>query len=472
MRLLSIVLFGPFGRAVGISFVLCVIWSFWYFAPQGPVAVIRDRLANEITRDFGPTVDFGESLSSGSNDNRLEIETSDPTWYVVRHLDDHLSIHERGTGRLMSQLPPAKYEFIECSRWGRRLKAFVGLYCGIWDAENGTLIHQRKWDGNCMMSEDGRHLTIDKSAGDFGTDLEIVNVNRGEIIIRIQKGMPIDAISEDAVPPILSRHSWVSFCSNGRWMALYVRDADSKRWYWFWNLESKAPSWRVPISCIDDNYDPAFDPTGRYFGMSNRNQGLLVDLSTSPPTDLSDLIAGFSSNVKLAKGRVLGTGEGARTSEFRVWDLDQRRLVSSVPYGGGFSQNTAISPDHKIAILRDDFHSDRIENTIARFMSFWKNQSTTTRSQFLVIDLSTGKVINRIRSEHLLEFDKDLNHVWSRRNRVEDDDVIYECFPLRAPGPSIWLWLMTALGIVLVILDVRRSWRRKMTIRRSQLASI
>ncbi len=77
------------------------------------------------------------------------------------------------------------------------------------------------------------------------------------------------------------------------------------------------------------------------------------------------------------------------------------------------------------------------------------------------LNTATGRIIHQLPSYGFVAFGEDNATIWTCRN-IDNSvlNVTLEQFPLAAHGIQWWLWLLTLIGVVVVIVDRRTALRR------------
>jgi len=445
----NIVLGGPALAAMVVGVLACV-WTIWWSAPQSPVEIVRMTDPRAEESDFGPSIPAprGFICGNGVDFSRL-MELPDTTWTISQESTGALKISEAGTHRLNQTLPPADYRWIAGSKFGRRLAAQNGDFFQVWDVESGAKLGQ--WEARPQkrnLSLSGRHVsTYSTNAPDF----DVVEVDSGRQIVHLESGDRM-APHEEADAPTL-RSIWLTaFSPDGRWVIVLARSSDDRCWLWLWDLTNGKPVWLQSVREFRDSIgcNPRFDRSGRYLSLGCDPPLSLFDLSTSPPTDLSALVADVELFVTLTDRRAIGMAAEKGPTEYRIFDLDRRQPIGRYAMHHEFSREPTISPDGRLIIVTESSGGGPLDKVVHTILE-WIGRSVTDQTSYRVIDLADGQTVNRfVTAERPTQFDVDLQSVWCHSCTWDHGNECWLRYPLRSAGPPWWLWGATAVGALIV----------------------
>jgi hypothetical protein len=161
-----------------------------------------------------------------------------------------------------------------------------------------------------------------------GPPFEVLEVESGRQIVNLKPGAAMLPHDGPDRPTLLS--SWLNaFSPDGRWVLLLARSTDERCWLWLWDVTSAIPVWLQSVREFRDSIGatPSFDRSGRYLRLGCDPPHSLFDLSTSPPTDLSGLVADVELSVTLTDRRAIGVASENGPTECRIFDLDRRQPI-------------------------------------------------------------------------------------------------------------------------------------------------
>jgi hypothetical protein len=437
---------------------LAAAWIVWWAVPSGPAEILTMNDPRAIESNFGPTIPMFEGMLCGTGvDWSKFIRAPDRTWTVCRESDNSLSISEPGKSQPNRKLPPADYRWVAGSSFGRRLGAQVGNQFQVWDAESGRLI--RQWTTPAhryQLSSSGRHIFTLKN-NEFA--LEVIEIDSGREVVRLKRRSAMGP-HDGSESPKLSSLEGVVFSPEGHWAMLLVQDIDFQCWLWLWDLQSGEPTWLKPVADFKNSIagNPHFDASGRYLSLACSPPFSLLDLSTSPPTDLSELVAGFETNVQLADRRALAVNYDSNEMKCRIWDLDARKLTGAYPMFCLLDHEPIRSPDNRLVLLTESMDSTQFDKWRNRVLE-WLGRPLPNQACYRVVDLETGQTVNRFVADRPTQFDADLQSVWVHSCTLDERQEIWQRYPLRGSGPPWWLWGSTAVGGLLSIGCLRRQAR-------------
>jgi hypothetical protein len=445
----NIALGGPALTAMAVSVLACV-WTIWWSAPQRPVEIVRMTDSRVEESNFGPSipVSHGFLCGNGVDPSRL-MDLPDTTWTVSRESNDALKVSEAGTHRLNHTLPPADYRWIAGSKVGRRLAVQNGDFFQVWDVESGAMLGQwRAPPQKRKLSLSGRHVYA------YATDdpnFDVVEVESARQIVHLEWGDRM-APHEEANAPTLRSIWMTAFSPNGRWVILLARSTDDRCWLWLWDLTNGIPVWLQSVREFRDSIGatPSFDRSGRYLSLGCDPPQSLFDLSTSPPTDLSALVADVELFVTLTDRRAIAMACDSRPTEMRIFDLDRRQPIGRYAMYCVFDREPTISPDGQLAIVTEPSSGGPLDKVVHTILE-WIGRPVSDQTSYRVIDLADGQTVNRfVTADRPTQFDVDLQSVWCHSCTWDFGQEVWLRYPLRSAGPPWWLWGATAVGAVLV----------------------
>ncbi len=401
------------------------------------------------------------------------MELPDHTWHIQWQKDGMFQAWELGTGRKLGQLPAKDFSWISGSKVRRRFGALVGGQYEVWDVTTGKMLHSapcpHRYRGY-FLSLSGRHffLTDDASA-----EVQIIDVDRRECVARIPTRARAAINFDFNDSRSLTSSSELCFSPDGRWLMLITENPNRERSLELWDLELGKPIWHRQIENATDNsallstrrwvVKPCFDASSRYFSLNAAPNDTLIDVSTTPPTDLSGLIDVSVSYRELGDGKYVALSEGDNPTECRIWDLDRRKLIAC--HHASKFQGMVLTPDHQLAIVSQGGEPTTFEKHLAELLK-WLGQSPTNASQrYMVIDLKHGGIVNRFSGGGLDQFDPDISQVWTIEHiwgsgKIFDWKGEFQRFPLRSAAVPWWLWGVTIIGLTLTLADGFRRFRR------------
>jgi hypothetical protein len=458
------------GLAIG---VLVVSWTLWHLSPQQSVEIIR-RPIQEESPQFGPPIRFPDEMTCGSFvDHGSLMNLSDHTWSAERRQDESLSVFEAGSRRQISLIPAdshRSFRWVTGSRVGRRLGAQVNGHYEVWDVTTGKLLHRvvsaDRDDSSphvipeYRLAPSGRHVFTNTA-----TSAAVIDVDRRAMTVRVVQGQAIRGTADETSDERISEICHSLFSLDGRWLMILLRDQHWKCWLWLWDLRLGQPIWRRATAEFDATIAgwSSFDLSSRYFALSAVPLDTVIDVGTSPPTDISAVLNTSGRNHSLGRGRYINLTPDEHPTECRVWDLDDRRLLSTTALRGS-ANFMILSPDDHLAIIAEYGSEPGYMAYLYELLKSIGLHSMHPRTSYVVIDVESGHVVNRLAADRILHFDEGIQSVWAmRRNSqtIGTPEVVFERFPLRSAGPPWWLYGFTAAGIGFVAADSALALRRR-----------
>jgi WD40 repeat protein len=246
-----------------------------------------------------------------------------------------------------------------------------------------------------------------------------------------------------------------------------------------WDLASKRPRTTVtvkfyPQKSVDWVRPPlVFSPDGRYLVLRTTGTGLFSDLSTDPPRNLDSLLADTGVNTDGPPNSLRYPLFNPTGTRFLVPRPEHGSLVvhdaaTLVPlvvhHIGGLGIETPVfSPDGRwVAILGGGSLARPLawQVWIARLLG-QPDTFFRPRSYARLIDLTTGAEAGRVPcGATLLGFSADSRSLWSYSQSAV---LEVEQWAVPSPWPPLWLVSATAIGVLLIVVDWRRSRRHVVT---------
>jgi WD40 repeat protein len=445
-----------------------------YLGLYGPVRVLDAATGRERWR-----------VLDSDTPVRMQQFSSDGAWLLTLDERDGLRVWDAATGRPQATLTPPggpgrlpQWLSLNWSPDGRRIAVAPGFDLPVWLWETATGQSIATLDGACYplaFTPDGHTL----ATATPGTEVKLWDAATG----RERASLPGHphrvgalAISPDGRRLAAGLH--VPFESPARREPTAVK---------LWDLET-----RSVLATIDVTEQPEnamfldFSPTGRELViLSQDGRGLLWDVTAIPPVNLDALLAGTEHDHR--GKRCLDSDSGLLFSPDGMWwavlnrhagayqivDAATRTPRSILRPGHTISRGVGpwFAPNGRTIAVDTDLELPHYGTGWGGWVN-WARRRSIARVGWGGLDLfdpATGRrrlaLPLRNQAYRVIGFTPDSRIVWTARFAPEPRPIkdwttwVFEGWAVPTGRPPLWLLAATALGLLAVAADVRRSRR-------------
>jgi WD40 repeat protein len=510
---------GRAGRLVLLALALAAAWAGWWLGPWRPrtcwsrpsksvgPAVLSPSgtslLAVECreTNGFGPVYDSfrlwdlatGREVFAVNSPSGVSLDQAfapDGSWLAAHDGRGGITIRDTADGHLRLTIPPAEAPGGVVFHWGKFAVSQDGRTLACWP--DGGDPGVQLWDlatGRLAATFDHAHDAA-AFAPDGRTLAAAVIPNPGEpngvMLWDVARGREVGCFSNGTI----ERPTFLTFSPDGRRLAVVTHSwagdrMDVNRYtVILWDLADGRPRATVTAE-LRNQPSPVcaprpfqFSPDGRFLMIREEGTGLFWDLSADPPRNLDHLLGGtvlnsqgppngFQYPLFNAPGTCFVV-PGPEPQSWVIHDAATLAPVATCRVGGIGFQAPVISPDGRLmaaavgsSLAKPPVWEVWLANLLGRPTPLFGPPSRAT-----VFDLTTGAELGRVPSgSTLLGFSPDGQSLWSYSQNPDPTSggwaLEVQQWALPSPRPPLWLFAVTALGVLLGVADVWRAHRRR-----------